>query len=426
MVLKSKFVVANDKDFDEYVDYIDRDATKVKQHIRYEHDPDSQNEFEVFHFFMDYMEDEKKGGELFTSEKNYLTQSDKKTLKEGFKRAQKNGSPLWQDVISFDNEWLEEQGLYDPTTHSVDEDKMIDVTRKAMEEVLKQEGINPNTVLWSGSIHYNTDNIHVHTAMVQPQPTVNKKRFKNKEGEWIEQFKGQRKQKSLDRMKSKVANEIYNRNKDYERIDNLIRNPVAEKRNVKLSAYEKTRELFLEAIPLLPDDLRQWKYGYHSVDEARPYIDEISRIYLKEFHSDEMNKLYKELDKQVDISERLFGSGSGYDRYKDNKLGDLRKRMGNAVLSEMREYHKQNQFNKGYEYYRKNYYSPDTSRRYKAKLYVRTHYDRPMNYYNPQRASTEFHYSLLRLNRVMRKSFHEYQRDRNIDEFDRMLEGYEY
>ena len=55
VVLKSKFVVANDKDFDEYVDYIDRDATKVKQHIRYEHDPDSQNEFEVFHFFMDYM-----------------------------------------------------------------------------------------------------------------------------------------------------------------------------------------------------------------------------------------------------------------------------------------------------------------------------------------------------------------------------------
>src|SRR5699024_12056706 len=107
---------------------------------------------------------------------------------------------LWQDVISFDNEWLEEQGLYDPTTHSVDEDKMIDVTRKAMEEVLNQEGINPNTVLWSGSIHYNTDNIHVHTAMVQPQPTVKKKRFKNKEGEWVEQFKGQRKQKSLDRM----------------------------------------------------------------------------------------------------------------------------------------------------------------------------------------------------------------------------------
>src|SRR5699024_2348065 len=106
----------------------------------------------------------------------------------------------------------------------------------------------------------------VHTAMIQPKPTVNKKRFKNKEGEWIEQFKGQRKQKSLDRMKSKVANEIYNRNKDYERIDNLIRNPVAEKRNEKLSAYEKTRELFLEAIPLLTDDLRQWKYRYHSVD----------------------------------------------------------------------------------------------------------------------------------------------------------------
>src|SRR5699024_12186676 len=108
----------------EYEYYIDRDENKVKQHIHNEHDKDSQNESQVFHSFMDYKENEQKGGEMFTSKKNNLTQSDKKTLKEGFKKAQENGSPLWQDVISFDNEWLEEQGLYDPTTHSVDEDKM--------------------------------------------------------------------------------------------------------------------------------------------------------------------------------------------------------------------------------------------------------------------------------------------------------------
>src|SRR5699024_10444399 len=214
------------------------------------------------------------------------------------------------------------------------------------------------------------------------------------------------------KMKSKVANVILERNKDYDRIDKLIRNPVDEKRSIKMSAYNKKKDLFIKTIPLLPDEMRQWDYGYNSLNSARPYIDKIGQIYLESFHSDEMKELYDELDRQVDISERLYGSGSDYHKYKDNKLDDLRKRMGNAVLSEMREYHKQNQFNKGYEYYRKNYYSPDTSRRYKAKLYVRTHYDRPMNYYNPQRASTEFHYSLLRLNRVMRKSFHEYQRDR--------------
>jgi len=32
----------------------------------------------------------------------------------------------------------------------------------------------------------------------------------------------------------------------------------------------------------------------------------------------------------------------------------------------------------------------------------------------------------FQLNRVMRKSFHEHQKDRNLAEFDRMLEGYDY
>ena len=32
----------------------------------------------------------------------------------------------------------------------------------------------------------------------------------------------------------------------------------------------------------------------------------------------------------------------------------------------------------------------------------------------------------FQLNRAMRKSFHEHQKDKNIAEFDRMLEGYDY
>lgn len=88
---------------------------------------------------MDYMDDDKKDGELFTSERDSLSEDELKTVKEGYQVAQKNGSPLWQDVISFDNSWLEEQGLYDSVTHTVNEDKLRDVSRKAVDELLKQE-----------------------------------------------------------------------------------------------------------------------------------------------------------------------------------------------------------------------------------------------------------------------------------------------
>jgi len=411
VVLKSKFVLSKDNSFNDYIRYIDRDGAKVKQVVDYNHDLDLQNDFNVFHSFMDYMDDSEKDGELFTQDRNYLTDDDKSLLKAGFKDAQNKGSPLWQDVISFDNEWLEEQGLYDSKTSKLNEDKIRDVTRKAVEEVARCEGIKTETLLWSGAVHYNTDNIHVHIAIVQPEPTVDIKEYQNEQGEFIKEYRGKRKQKSLDQMKSKVANEIVDRNKDYERIDNLIRNPVRSKSKTDLSHYNKTKELFIQTLPLLPEKMSEWRYGYNSVDEARPYIDEIGRIYLEEFHGDEMKELYQELDKQVELTEKLFGSGSNYDRYKDNKLEDLRTRMGNAVLTEMREFHKENRSNEGYNNYQKNYYNKNTYKRNNARKHVNSNFTLQQSIYT--------------LNRVMRKTFHDHKKERLQSEFDRMLEGYE-
>jgi len=417
VVLRSKFILPESAEYKSYIDYIDREDAKVK--VDYSHDHD-EVEFKLFHRYMDYMGDDEKDGELFTSNDDNLSEEELKNLKEGFSVAQRNGSPMWQDVISFDNEWLEEQGLYDSKKHELNEARLRDVVRKSVSELLKQEGIPEDLMLWTGAVHYNTENIHVHLAMVQPEPTLEMKEYKTENGEYVHQFRGKRKQKSLDRMKSRVVNEIYDRTKDYKKIDELIRNPVKKKRSINLGAYEKTKRLFAEAIPLLPEDVRQWQYAYHSVDDARPLIDEIGKIYLEEFHPEEMNELYEKLDEQVDISKRLFGEGSNYDKYKDNKLDDLRKRMGNAVLSEMREFHKANKKDSKYIHYKNNFYNKKQPiKRKQARYYASSPYFFRNHNYQLQSA-------IMRLNRVMRKSFHEYQKDKNVAEFDRMLEGYDY
>lgn len=424
VVLKSKFVVPESQEFRDYVDYLDRDSAKVKQVVSFDHESDEMENFKVFHSFMDYMGDEEKEGDLFTDTKDSLNENEKYHLKKMFNLAQKNGSPMWQDVISFDNEWLEEQGLYDPATHTLNEEKIRDVTRSAMKEMLRNEMMDESTVVWSASVHYNTDNIHVHIATVEPHPTRAKKSYKDKEsGEIRVEYRGKRKQKTIDRMKSKVANEIYNHNKDYERIDELIRNPVKEKRKVNLRNHQKTNELFFQALPLLPKDLKEWRYGYNSVDPARPLIDEIGKLYLEEYHADEMKELYEKLDEQVGISEKLFGSGSNHERYKDNKLKDLRTRMGNAVLMEMREFHKKNRENGNYSYYVKHYYSSDVVKRNQSRKYLRRGFRN--NYSSPYYADKSAQVNLIRLNSLMRKSYHEYKVDRDIAEFDRMLEGLE-
>ena len=65
-----------------------------------------------------------KIGSLFTKDKHSLTEKEVKKLKKDFDKAQSNGSNMWQEVFSFDNEFLEANGLYDSENGALDEEKI--------------------------------------------------------------------------------------------------------------------------------------------------------------------------------------------------------------------------------------------------------------------------------------------------------------
>ena len=50
---------------------------------------------------------------------------------------------MWQTVISFDNRWLEQNGIYDSQKQILDEQKLKEVTRLAVNRLLKSEGLEP-------------------------------------------------------------------------------------------------------------------------------------------------------------------------------------------------------------------------------------------------------------------------------------------
>src|SRR5699024_8814919 len=127
VVLRSKCVTPRSSTCNDYNNYMDR--KDAKQHVKMDTSSERENEVDVIYHFMDYMDDEEKQGELFTSSKDKLDAKEKQTVKEQFQLAQQNESPMWQDVISFDNEWLSKQGLYNAVTHTVDETKMRSVVR---------------------------------------------------------------------------------------------------------------------------------------------------------------------------------------------------------------------------------------------------------------------------------------------------------
>src|SRR5699024_9581575 len=333
--------------------------------------------------------------------------------KEQFQLAQQNESPMWQDVISFDNEWLAKQGLYDEATHTVDETKIRSIVRETMQAMLQAEGMQQSAV-WTASLHYNTDNIHVHVATVETHPTRERMNVLDKDSNtWHEEYRGKRKPKTLDKMKSKVANNILDRAHERNKVDELLRGTIRYKKenNISLSSFRKTGTLFKEAMNHLPDDRKQWRYGYHSIDAARPYIDEITEIYLEQFHPKETQALKTKLDEEVNVMKEMYGEGSDYQKYKDTKLDDLKKRMGNAILTEMRSVDKEERVS-------------DFKRKIAIRQYNALEKENQQSFFQRYngKGNRDLHVSVIRLKQAMRKTFYDYKRERDMNEVDRMVE----
>src|SRR5699024_1068726 len=344
----------------------------------------------------------------FTSSKDKLDDKEKQTIKEHFQLAQKNESPMWQDVISFDNEWLAKQGIYNSETHTVDETKMRSVVRETMQGMLQAERMQQSAI-WTASLHYNTDNIHVHIATVEPHPTRERMNVLDKDSDtWHEEYRAKRKPKTLDKMKSKVANVILDRAHERNKIDELLRGTIRYKKenNISLSSFRKTETLFKEAMNRLPVDRKQWRYGYQTINEARPFIDDITEIYLEQFHPEETQTLKTRLDEEVDVMKEMYGGGSDYKQYKETKLDDLKKRMGNAILTEMRAIDKEESmtsFKQKIEMRKLH----DFENGNKQSLFQRYHEKRNRN----------VNVSVIRLKQAMRKTFYDYKRERHMGEF---------
>lgn len=159
-VVVSEFVTPDSSVFSGYIDYIDRD-----QAVRNEHIAD-------FSIYTDYMDNPEKTTDLFTAYSDHLSTQEKQNYKKLYQKAQDNGSPMWQTVISFDNRWLEEHGLYDSDSGYLSVKTLKSYTRSAIEKMLKPEGLE--NAVWTAAFHYNTDNLHIHIATVEPTPTRKK------------------------------------------------------------------------------------------------------------------------------------------------------------------------------------------------------------------------------------------------------------
>ncbi|HII4450921.1 TPA: MobP2 family relaxase [Clostridium perfringens] len=314
VINKVKFIRNGSSKFKNFIDYIDRSEASRKKN------------FDKYSAYNNYMGNPEKIGSLFTKDKHSLTEKEVKKLKKDFDKAQLNGSNMWQEVFSFDNEFLEANGLYDSENGALDEEKIQEATRRAMEELSKREGFKDLT--WSASLHYNTDNIHVHIASVEINPSRERGKFKPK---------------TLYNMKSSFVNSLLDKQKDLDKINSLIRdNLIQGKKEMSFKEDIEMRKMVKEIVQKLPSDKRQWHYNYNSMQEVRPLIDNLTKYYIETYKKDEFKELIDRLEKEDKFYKEVYGKRKVETTiYKDNKIQDLYTRMGNTILKEIKEYVKE-------------------------------------------------------------------------------------
>lgn len=365
VVAVNTFCRADSKYFAGYIGYIDREEAVRKEHIE---------DFDLFSEYMGYMgnrtktktsgQPEKISG-LFTADADVLIGDEIGKLKEVYKQAQKNGSLMWQTVISFDNSWLAEMGVYDREAHTLNEKRMRTAARASVNAMLQSE--NLENAVWSAAFHYNTDNIHVHIAAVEPEPMREKKRYKQYEviqvkGKWqykrvknpetgrmeripildaagneveTEEYVGRFRGSSLKKLKRTMVQELTNDKETNIQINSLIRETlVGSLKDYELYQDPEFRERFFALYRKLPEDRRVCNYGNNAMKPLRSEIDALSRMYLDRYHKEEYEELLKLLTKQARRYQIAYGGEEN--SYYEKKIDDLYSRLGNAILREMK------------------------------------------------------------------------------------------
>ena len=310
----------------------------------YPYNPDEYN------VYQDYMGNPYKTTGLFAQDKSRLSEKEKQELKEQFSMAQDNKSLMWQTVISFDNEWLRKQGLWNGYLSTQNEQKLQGIIRKSVNEMLEKE--NLQNAVWSAAFHLNTDNLHVHIAIVEPIPMREKKAYpvyktytKNGKVEQVQvgsemEYKGRFKLSSIEACKSAVVNEIVNTREQNLEINRVIRESIVQKkRETALRQDEELGKAFFSLYEKMPDCKRSlWNYNNSKMSHLKGEIDTLSNAYLKKYHKKDYEELKEKLMKQDALYREAYGESKS--SYFDGKIEDLYTRLGNAILKEIREYDK--------------------------------------------------------------------------------------
>lgn len=304
-----------------YYDYVDDDIKSLKEAKEIENDLDyfdyldgNFNKHKMKNYNTQFGSELDNSSLSFDNNSNNFNSKDVENKRREYKKACDHNSLLWKGVISFDHEYLIDKGLL----HS-EEDKLIvkdklikQYARDCIASFIEEAGLKEAN--YHAGIHYNTDNIHIHFAVYE-----NYGRTK----------KGVLDEKVLEKVKSKMVNNIESNKEVYKRLD-ILKKQIKNETNKKLSRQQKD----LNSIKILLP--KEGRVSYSSLEESSQLKAEVDKLVEKELNNNENYAIYqKELDDFSATYSKAYG-GDKYKKYKINKFNELNIQMGNMILKEVK------------------------------------------------------------------------------------------
>lgn len=328
VIFKNKFIYDWYVGKDDLYDYFGRkeafESKKDDTQLENANENILENVVEHNYDYFEYMKNEHKSDGLFDNEHDVLSQDKIEQYRKLEKQSQKEGCPKYIWVVSFDNKFLEENNVL--VAGKLDTERLKDVARKGANALInKSDKLNINNTYWTGAIHVNTDNVHIHFSVCEQHRLEDRKKTFAGKGQDALELSAMRK------MKSVIANEIVGISHTPE-LTAFKRQHLIPNFTSSITASYNLLSLAKKLPPAPPHSA--WKYGDKRMKPYQPLINECVDTII---NADD--KLKKDFNTYVSLLADMsngyldfYGEQSQALAYSQNQLDDFYNRAGNQLL----------------------------------------------------------------------------------------------
>jgi len=290
---------------------------------------------------------------LFNGNTLNMSDAEMNTLEERLNTAQDNGNILHEMAFSIRGDWLVENGLYDPETKQLDQDRLKRAEQNIVQDLFNRGfklplGESPDDVVWFGVIHQDTDHLNMHLWFTkESRETRPEMMHKSGEPKGVLNFTAKKQAESQFRYELESEAVKRARGNVFEAVGEY-RSSMKQYALLTLDETNKYLPDVKKIFEALPEDLRgRWNVGHTD----RLVTDETSRMglanrqmnaLLDKLFADDLADDYQAFRaaslKMDDLMAKNHGEQhKGQPKWSDNQNNRLRKELANGIYRQFNE-----------------------------------------------------------------------------------------